>query len=601
MDRAFERELREELDALTERGQRRSLVVLEANTKSIDFSSNDYLGLARHPLVVEAGVKALREFGAGARASRLLGGGSKLDAQVEEALADWMGAQTALLFPTGFQANLGLVTTLARRGDTIFSDAHIHASLVDASRLSKATTHVFAHNNMAQLEALLANRPQTGRRIVLTEGIYSMSGELAPLVELQRLCLKHDAWLVVDEAHAIGVVGPAGAGAWATVAEAVGSDSRLLARVVTGGKALGAGGGLIVGSYELREILLQSARSFIFTTGTPPAVAGALLQSIELARAANKEREVLQNLGARLAGALGVEAPEAAILPFTVGENEPAVVLAESLRAAGIDVRAVRPPTVPKGQAGLRIVLHSYNKDADLDRLAGQLGEVQESSKSIPTARRKPIFVAGTDTDVGKTVVSAVLLRSLARQEEITYWKPVQTGDDSDTQTVRQLCEGKNVEFATPSYAFPLAASPHEAAAAAESTIEPRVVHEQLEAELVRSEGGALLVELAGGVFVPYDNSYTQLDWLASRKPRIVLVARSGLGTLNHTLLTVHALANRGLKAEALFLVGEPHASNRATLARMTGIAQIIELPLLAPLTPATIDHWLNTQPQLLP
>src|SRR5262245_32659218 len=219
-----------------------------APSRLVDFASNDYLGLARDPRVVEAARAALAVHGAGGRASRLLGGGSPLHVACERAAAEWLGAEAALLFPSGWQANAGLVSALAGRGDAVFSDRLNHASLVDAARLSRARVFVHAHLDLEELERQLASAAGARRRLVLTEGVFSMDGDRAPLAELHALCARHDAHLVVDEAHAAGLLGPEGAGAWAAARVAAEGEARLAARVVTGGKALGVAGAFVAGS-----------------------------------------------------------------------------------------------------------------------------------------------------------------------------------------------------------------------------------------------------------------------------------------------------------------------------------------------------------------
>lgn len=602
MDRSLESELSSELEELKRKGQRRELALLGSGEGIADFTSNDYLGLARHPRVIAAGQNAIEQYGVSARASRLLGGGCPLDAQVESALADWIQAESALLFPTGYQANLGLITTLAGAGDTIFSDERMHASMVDACRLSKARTLVFPHNDVQALDELLNKAPKTGRRLVLTEGVFSMGGDRAPLAELQVLCAKQEAWLIVDEAHSIGILGDQGAGAWIDECERLNGDSRVLARVITGGKALGASGGLVAGSSMLRELLLQRARSFIFTTGGSPANSGALRESIELARGADEERARLHKLGEALAQRLDLRHPPAAILPFPVGSNEAALRLAQRAIQAGLEVRAVRPPTVPAADAGLRIVLHASNTQAELERLGDFLATAERATPAAPSIEtgKTPVFITGTDTGIGKTVVSAILARERSRLGPTTYWKPVQTGDDSDTQTLRELGAGCAIEFGVPTYAFPLPASPHEAAAEAKASVDAQRLQTDFEQQRRTSPDGQLLVELAGGLLVPYDDRRTQIDWLAEVRPRIVLVARSGLGTLNHTLLSVEALRARKLEVETLFLVGDPHPSNCETLTRMTGIERVFQVPLFDPLCGKALDGWIDENSPLI-
>ncbi len=594
MSASLDERLRADLDALEAAGLGRALSLLPGR---IDFTSNDYLGLARHPELIAAARAALEAHGAGARASRLLGGGSTLDEKAEAAVAGWLGAEAALLFASGYQANLGAITSLASRGDVIFSDALNHASLIDAARLTRAERRVFRHGDLEHLELLLRGAAGARRRLVVTEGVFSMDGDLAPLAELHRLCEAYDAWLLVDEAHASGVVGPQGAGAWAAARASGCGESRLAARVVTGGKALGLAGGLVVGSATLRELVSQRARTFIYSTGISPALAGALIAAVGLARGAEEERAKLRGLGERLAGRLGVATPEAAIVPIVIGENTAAMEAAARLANEGLEVRAVRPPTVPEGTARLRCVLHSHNTPEEVDRLADSLESRRVTrvvAEVAPPHRAKPLFVVGTDTEIGKTVVSALLVRAAAKRGEVTYWKAVQTGDDSDTETVRTLAEGTNAAFAEPSYHFPLPASPHEAAADAGGRVELAKLEQRLASLRAECAGGALLVELAGGLLVPYDDRLTQADWLARERPDLVLVARSGLGTLNHTLLTLEALRARRLEPRALFLVGEPHPSNRETLALRSGLRHVFELPRLDELGPESLEQWLG-------
>ncbi len=596
----LEGELATELQDLRRRSLYRELEDSLEPLARVDFTSNDYLGLSRHPEVIAAALAAAGEHGTGARASRLLGGGCGLDRRVERAVADWLGAEEALLFPTGYQANLGLVTALARPGDLLLSDALNHASTIDACRLSRATTRIFAHGDLGQLEALLATNPGSRRRLVLTEGVFSMDGDVPPLAEMERLCREHDAWLIVDEAHAAGVVGPEGAGAWAA-AEAA-SDERLLARVVTGGKALGAAGGLVVGSRTLRETVIQGARSFTFSTGISPAVAGALEAAVAIARGAEDGRRHLRGLARQLAGSLGLPTPPAAVLPYIVGTSERALALAERLQEQGLEVRAVRPPTVPEGSARLRLVLHAHNSSTEVEGLARELRDDPPAAQAaeLRSAAPRPWFVVGTDTGIGKTVVSAALCRSLSDGGPTTYWKPVQTGDDSDTDSVGAWTADREVRLAVPQHEFPLPASPHEAAAAAGDRVrfeelEPRLAREIAELE----QDGRLVVELAGGLLVPYDDAHTQADWLARVRPRLVLVARSGLGTLNHTLLTLEALRARRLEVELLVLVGEPHPSNRATLEARGRVGGVVELPTLDEVGPASLQTWVERTPDL--
>ena len=595
---ALERELAQSLEQARRRGLDRQL---ELSRGGADFSSNDYLGLARHDEVIEAAARAARRYGVGARASRLLGGGSPLDGELEREVADWLGAEDALLFPTGYQANLGVVTTLAGRSDAVVADQLVHASLVDAARLSRARVRVFAHNDHQALEEALRESAGAGRRLVLVESIYSMDGDRASLVEIASMCERYDASLVVDEAHAIGLIGTEqreGAGGWCLAAEQGASPHVLAARIVTGGKALGVCGALVVGSTRLRSALLARARSFVFSTGTSPMVAGALHQATRLARAATDARQTALGHARRIAGALDLEPPAAAIVPWRVGDNQAAVEEAKQLQRAGYDLRAVRPPTVPAGTARLRIACHAGNSSHEVEGLIEILRERAHARQAVggttevlrPSA--KLTVVVGTDTDVGKTAVSALLVHAAMRRWPVAYWKPVQTGADCDTSEVRRLTGDRDLTLHEPEERFALPASPHEAAAAEGQTISVENLDARLQ-KLLRSPAPLrLVVELAGGLLVPLTPTLTQADWLSERRPETVVVARSGLGTLNHTLLTLEALRARGLSPRALILVGPSHPSNHATLTRSSGVPYVIEFPHLDPLDSAALAEF---------
>ncbi|MEW6071664.1 MAG: dethiobiotin synthase [Planctomycetota bacterium] len=591
----LEEDLRAEMAAWEAAGLRRRLAESEAAPGLVDFATNDYLGLAGDPRVVEAARAALAEHGAGGRAARLLGGGSPLHAAAERAAAEWLGAEAALLFPCGYQANLGLVTSLVRRGDAVVSDRLNHASLIDAARLSRARIFVHAHRDLDELARILARTRGARRRLVITEGVFGMDGDLAPLGEMAEFCARHDAWLVVDEAHSAALLGPRGAGAWAAAAAAGASAERLVARVLTGGKALGITGAFVAASAVLVDHLVNHARPFVFTTAPSPAVAGALLAAMQLAAAGDERRARALGHARTLAARLALPAPGAAVVPVPQAGAEEALAAAGALRAAGLDVRAIRPPTVPSAGARLRIVCHSFNTDAEVDELARRLSAAPgRAAVAVAAARDRTLVVAGTDTGVGKTVVSALLLRAARRLGPAAYWKPVQTGAESDSEAVYDLAGAEGHEVLPPAWQFPLPASPHEAAAAAGQTIEPARLEEALAGLRRMLPDATLVVELAGGLLVPYRSGYTQADWLERAAAPLVLVARSGLGTLNHTLLTLEALRARHLEPRALFLVGDRHDSNRETLRRMGDVERVFEVPRFPALRPAALDDWLD-------
>ncbi|MDA0373396.1 MAG: aminotransferase class I/II-fold pyridoxal phosphate-dependent enzyme, partial [Planctomycetota bacterium] len=298
-------------------------------TRGVDFTSNDYLGLAQDPRVVEAAVRALQEHGAGAAAARLLAGPLPSHDAAEEAAATWLSAEAALLLPSGYHANAALVGALAGRGDVLVSDALVHASLIDAARASRARVEVHAHLDLDEIEHRLATARGARRRILLTEGVFSMDGTAAPLAALCEICARHDAWLVVDEAHSAGLLGPCGAGAVAEAAAAGARVDRMLARVVTGGKALGVSGAFIVGSRSLRELIVHRGRAFIFSTAPSPAVAAALTAAIGIAAAEDERRERCLDAAREIARGLELPTPDGAIVPWVIGGNRRTLALAE--------------------------------------------------------------------------------------------------------------------------------------------------------------------------------------------------------------------------------------------------------------------------------
>ncbi len=599
--RGLQAALASALDRAREAGLLRTLG--DTTSSGIDFTSNDVLGLSRHPVVVAAACEATKRHGTGGRASRLLGGGSPQDRSVEQAAAEWLGAESALLFASGYHANLGLIGALVGRGDVVLADALVHASLVDAIRLSRARPVIYAHADpddlQRRLECLGRRGPGRGRTLVVTESLFSMDGDVAPLGAIGAICARYGASLVVDEAHACGVVGPEGAGGWAALAPSEVAPDVLAARVVTGGKALGAAGALVVSSGIVRDALIQRARTLAFTTAPPPAVVAALGAAIPLARQADEARTRVHGMARALSEACGLEARAGAIVPIPLGSAHAALEAGRRLQAAGFDVRAVRPPTVPEGTSRLRVVCHAFNSEDDLQRLLAAMRDAGIRPAPSPEPARtprsaRPLVVCGTDTGVGKTVVSALLTAAAARHGEAAYWKPVQTGDESDTDAVRALVP-RNAPFAPdPRFAFARPASPHEAAAAEDREVDVDAIDAALVEHLETLGSGRLITELAGGLLVPWTLDVTQLDWLGRRRLPVVLVARSGLGTLNHVLLSLEALRRRHLEPRALFLVGPRHDANRETLASMTHLPAIYEVPWLDPLDADGVAAWVD-------
>jgi 8-amino-7-oxononanoate synthase len=344
----------------------------------LNFSSNNYLGLALHPRLIEAARDALGG-GTGSTASRLVTGNLALHEKLETGLAKLHGVSGARLFNSGYQANLGLISSLAGPEDLIVSDQLNHASVIDGCRLSRARVLVADHADLASFRRLLATSEACRRRFVVTDSVFSMDGDLAPLVALRELCDEQDAMLIVDEAHAVGALGPNGAG----ICAALGVEADAL--VGGFGKAFGSYGGYVAGSSELCEYLLNRARSFVFSTALPPAVAAASLEALHLltGEEGNSKRATLDQRITQLRNGLDdlnlleAGAGQSSIFPIIAGKAETAIRASDSLRRAGVFCQAIRPPTVAQGRSRLRIALSALHTEADVDRLLTGLAELQ--------------------------------------------------------------------------------------------------------------------------------------------------------------------------------------------------------------------------------
>ena len=347
----------------------------------LNFSSNDYLGLANHPALKAAAIRAVEKFGAGAGASRLVCGSLAPLHELEEAFAAFKQTEAALTFSTGYATAVGTITALLGKDDVIILDKLVHASIVDAARLSGAKIRVFAHNDLDDLEAKLkwANlaKTESGKRkaeiLVATESIFSMDGDAAPLREIVALKEKYGAWLMVDEAHATGVTGKHGRG----LASELGVGNRIEIQMGTLGKALGASGGYICGSRALVDFLINRARSFIFSTAPVPAAAAAAAAGIQITQSAEGEklRSQLRQRQAEFQSAIGSrESPiTGAIVPLILGDEARAVAAAAKLREQNIFVPAIRYPTVARGAARLRLTFSAAHSPADIAELVRAL------------------------------------------------------------------------------------------------------------------------------------------------------------------------------------------------------------------------------------
>jgi len=366
--------LSRELEALRAADQLRDLAI----PTGIQLGSNDYLGLSTHPRLKAAIRRALEEDErVSSTGSRLLSGNHERWESLEAEFARFIGADAALYFPSGYLANIGLLSALLRRGDVVFSDAANHASLIDGIRLSHARRIIVPHLDMDFLEHALSHEDsgvgeRFGQRIVVVERIFSMEGDIAPLDALLRLCERYGAWLIVDEAHSTGVL------------TAIERSAHLLATIHTCGKALASMGAFVAGSHTLRDFLINRARTFIFTTALPPYCAAHVHEAISLAADANDERRHLFNLGQYLRDrlrALGFDTgrSESQIIPLVLGSNDAALRLAGALSSSGFAVRAVRPPTVPAGTSRIRISLNAALSIADIDLLLSALVAARET------------------------------------------------------------------------------------------------------------------------------------------------------------------------------------------------------------------------------
>jgi 8-amino-7-oxononanoate synthase len=379
-------ELRAELAALERDGLKRRRRLLDApcsplarvgGRQLISFCSNDYLGLANDPALIEAACTGARQWGVGSGASHLVSGHLTPHEALEQKLAAFTGFDRALLMTTGYMANLGIVPALVGRGDAVFADKLNHASLIDAVQLSRADHQRYPHGDLQALERLLA-KSTAKRKLILTDAVFSMDGDLAPLPGLLKLAERFDAWLVVDDAHGFGVLGPQGRGSLAHFAL---PNAERIVYMGTLGKAAGASGAFVAGSETVIEWLLQRARTYIFTTGSSPVMACALLASLELIEQGDTRRAQLRQLTAQLKKGLAdtrwqLMTSPTAIQPVIIGDNHEALRVATALYEKGLWVPAIRPPTVPKGTARLRVSLSAAHTEEHVAALVDALQEL---------------------------------------------------------------------------------------------------------------------------------------------------------------------------------------------------------------------------------
>ncbi|ANB61100.1 8-amino-7-oxononanoate synthase [Anoxybacteroides amylolyticum] len=381
-----------QLDELAEKAQKRKLYEADSDgcfvwmdgKKLFNLASNNYLGLANDERLIEASVRAAKTYGAGATASRLIVGNFSLYQEAEAALAEWKGSEAALIVNSGYTANVGILSAIAGRGAVIFSDKWNHASIVDGAILSRADVKRYRHNDIDHLEALLQKTDKQKRKIIVTDTVFSMDGDIAPLCELVRLKEAYGALLVVDEAHASGVYGEKGEG----LAHHLGIAEQVDLQMGTFSKALGAFGAYVAGKKVLIDYLINHMRSFIFTTALPPAVLGAIRAAVAVVQEAHERRRQLHELSfyfrTRLQ-ALGFDTGRSItqIVPVIVGDNERAVRFSRHLQERGIAAVAIRPPTVPEGTARIRFSLMATMTKEQLDWALAQIAAVGKEMKVI--------------------------------------------------------------------------------------------------------------------------------------------------------------------------------------------------------------------------
>ncbi|HET9129759.1 MAG TPA: 8-amino-7-oxononanoate synthase, partial [Terriglobia bacterium] len=369
----LERRVRKVLRELEAEGLRRNL----RSPSGVDLSSNDYLGLSTHPFVKQKMAEAVMDEGCGSTGSRLLRGNRESFVRVEQRFADFKGAESSLYFGSGYAANIGVLSTFIERHDLVFSDELNHASIIDGIRLSRAKRSKFPHCNVDRVARLLREAPSDVQKFLVTESLFSMDGDFAPLADYVELCRQTGTSLIVDEAHAVGIYGRHGSG----YVEHTSTNDGVFLTINTAGKALGVSGAFVAGPDWAIDFLIQRARPFIFSTAPPPPVAAALEASLDVIRDEPERRALLLEKSALLRQLLrenGFDIPASGsqIIPIILGDNQRATHAAHELQREGFDVRALRPPTVPTGSARLRITVNAGIEESILRNFALALGKL---------------------------------------------------------------------------------------------------------------------------------------------------------------------------------------------------------------------------------
>ena len=584
----------------------------------VSFCSNDYLGLACDPRLRSAAADAASASGFGAGASRLVSGNLPEHVALEAALAAFLSLPAALLFPTGYQANLGLLTALAGPDDLIVVDRAVHASILDGCRLSRAKLAVYPHLDTDTADHHLSRLgPTRRRRFLVTESLFSMDGDVAPLPALASIAKANDAALIVDEAHAFGCLGPSGRGLCAQL----GVQPDVL--IGTLGKALGASGAFAAGTIQLRDYLLNHARSFIFTTALPAPVAAAAHAALRIVSSSEGDhlRHRLHHLVLQLRASIGlpVDPHAAPIVPIIIGADQPALDASLHLQTRGLFIQAIRPPTVREGTSRLRLTISTHHTDQDVAELAQALSDLahrstikvtptSEPTSLVPTIHHptalspslspysRGIFILGTDTAVGKTSVAVAILHILAsRGANPVPFKPVETGArplPSDAARLLSASLRRDIPLGLVCpISFPDPIAPAVASRATPITLP--ILHDH--ARKAAAYGGPLIVESVGGILSPYAQNLTSADLATALGLPVLLVARNALGTVNHTSLALGELRRRSIHCLGTILVtttGErtpDQQSNSSLIADANGQSPLGTLPFLNSQDPAEI------------
>ncbi len=557
---------------LNKRSKQSNLRHLRHTEELVDLTSNDYLGFARskelaqevhdrfEDLSEDGGIRPL----VGATGSRLLTGNSAYIENLESYIASFHGAEAGILFNSGYVANLGLLGTCIKYSDTIILDAQVHASTWEGARLSGARQMLFRHNDPKHLDKQL--KKASGRCFVCIESLYSMSGDIAPLKDIVDVCTKHGAYLIVDEAHATGIFGEQGRG----IVCANDLEDKIFARVHTFGKALGTHGAIVLGSKTLRDYLINFSRPLIYTTAFPLHTQVSIQCAYEHLKHADRAQQQLQSLIQyfhRLVkdSDLPVVTTQTPIQSIRVGDADKAKRFSEALAKEGLDVRAITRPTVRRGQECLRICLHAFNTKEELSHLVSTLKHLwaPQTYATAMSTTRDIIGVAGIGTEVGKTVVSSILVEALGAD----YWKPIQCGElqQTDTMSVQNLVSRQDIKFHREAHALASPLAPQEAAHAEGRVLDPQSIK-------FPSTNGPLVVEMAGGILVPVDGKATLLDILSPEVTRWVIVSKHYLGSINHTLATVETLQRRKLPIWGIVFNGKPNPHSEEAILTHTGL-----------------------------